>query len=294
MKTFDDIQPAIFQFLWTNKTTVDKLDWFVINRDLTGRVRFIAPDSAKGLGLEDLYKELGSGSHTYKNDSGVLYESALEPILRDAVSLCLVPGKVWFVDRTASASVWSKVSEVSQNNRVVFYSTTSTQDAAAALLSEVKEGDMVIDLDLEGAGLRSGALPIGGSYGVVDWLIEDLVNNGDAVIDEMENSFHMRRFHMVSAVGNADTGTYLLKLAKVMTYSMAERLNRLIATLEERHKPTRTLILAPAGLGEIASNCVTELGAAKVHLFGHPNENGMLFNFWKRQGIFGEMQIRLF
>ena len=45
MITFDDILPLSLSILEENRDFIAVLDWFVINRDLNGRIRLVAPDN---------------------------------------------------------------------------------------------------------------------------------------------------------------------------------------------------------------------------------------------------------
>ena len=47
MTTFDQILPITTEVLVAHRDTIAQLEWLVINRDLNGRVRFIAPEQLK-------------------------------------------------------------------------------------------------------------------------------------------------------------------------------------------------------------------------------------------------------
>jgi hypothetical protein len=47
----------------------------------------------------------------------------------------------------------------------------------------------------------------------------------------------------------------------------SERLQRLILALEQKHQPSIVLIDSRAGIDEVASACVTDLGAQRIYLF---------------------------
>lgn len=78
---------------------------------------------------------------------------------------------------------------------------------------------LVLDLDLESPGLSSSLLPPDRqpTYGITDWLVEDLVFNGDTVLESMIATSELSRdgqIYVVPAHG-ADAGEYIAKLGRV-------------------------------------------------------------------------------
>ena len=76
------------------------------------------------------------------------------------------------------------------------------------------------------------------------------------------------------------------------------RLKRLIDALEARVQPDVILIDSRAGIDEVASSCVTDLGAKLVLLFaleGSQTWAGyrILFEHWLRRGVAAEIRERL-
>ena len=169
----------------------------------------------------------------------------------------------------------------------------------------------MLDLDLESPGLSSALLPLERQpmYGITDWLVEDLVDNGDAVFDSMvatSNLSHDGEIHVVPAHG-ADHGEYIAKLGRVWMPKLqadgaremwSARLGRLLQALEVRVQPDVVLIDSRSGIDEIASACITDLGANLILLFaleGEQTWNGyrMLFEQWQRAHVAETIRERL-
>lgn len=321
--TFDEIIPAAVKVLREFSEVVDNLEWMVINRDLNGKVRFIIPDevcSSNGKWLE-IYKNLSDniGAHAYDQKSGILYEKSLDIVRQGASYYRLDEFKsVWVVDRLATEGNWSSIAPASSEVcRVVFFSIKggvgrSTALAATAWsLAQDGKRVLVLDLDLESPGLSSTLLPQDRmpKYGIVDWLVEDLVGNSDPVLGSMYASSNLSRdgqIYVVPAHG-LDHGEYISKLGRVwMSKNLndgsrevwSSRLNRLLAQLEKEISPDVILIDSRSGIDEIASACITDMGANLVLLFaleGVQTWNGyrMLFEQWQRSGIADDIRTRL-
>ncbi|THF62248.1 ParA family protein [Pseudothauera rhizosphaerae] len=201
--------------------------------------------------------------------------------------------------------------------RIVFFSIKggvgrSTALAATAWsLAQKGKRVLVLDLDLESPGLSSALLPPERQpmYGITDWLIEDLVDNGNVIFESMaatSNLSHDGEIHIVPAHG-ADHGEYIAKLGRVWMPKLqvdgtreawSSRLDRLLRDLEKRIQPDVVLIDSRSGIDEIASACITELGANLILLFaleGEQTWNGyrMLFEQWLRAGIAQQIRERL-
>ena len=139
---------------------------------------------------------------------------------------------------------------------------------------------LILDLDLESPGLSSALLPANKqpTYGITDWLVEDLVDNTAQVLDAMVAHSDLSRdgtIYVVPAHG-AEPGEYVAKLGRVWMAKTAadgsrenwsQRLQRLICALETKYKPDVILIDSRAGIDEVAASCVTDLGAKLVLLF---------------------------
>ncbi|MCO7556598.1 ParA family protein [Metapseudomonas otitidis] len=326
MTTFDQILPLSVDILETHRDKIAQLEWLVINRDLNGRVRFIAPEQLRDnavqrIALENIYTVLSERleSHAYPTGSGILYEASRELICQGASHFALSEfDNVWVVDRLVAEANWSSITpETKSVPRIVFFSIKggvgrSTALAATAWsLAQAGKRVLVLDLDLESPGLSSALLPSDRQpmYGITDWLVEDLVDNGNVVFDSMvanSNLSHDGEIHVVPAHG-IKHGEYIAKIGRVWMPKLhadgtrelwPARLERLLQTLEMHVKPHVILIDSRSGIDEIASACITELGANLILLFaleGEQTWNGyrMLFEQWQRAHVAEAIRERL-
>lgn len=326
MLTFDDILPTIKEIIAAHTDTLEGLEWLLINRDLYGRVRLIAPDTvqeedAAREALEKLAVIVAEqlGSHAYPLDSAILYEADRELACQGAATALLEGfANVWVVDRLATESNWAQIeSKTKGPPRIVFYSIKggvgrSTALAATAWwLAQAGKRVLVLDLDLESPGLSSSFLPPDRQpkYGITDWLVEDLVDNADVVFENLiatSDLSHDGDIYVVPAHGD-NPGEYVAKLGRVWMpkirpdgtrESWSSRLQRLLQALEEGIRPDVILIDSRAGIDEVASACVTDLGANLVLLFaleGSQTWSGyrILFEHWRRAGVAESVRERL-
>lgn len=327
MTTFDDILPITVEVLTSQRDKIAQLEWLLVNRDLNGRVRLIAPEQqcreseAQRTSVEAVYQSLSErlAPHTYSTDVGILYETSQE-VACQGVSHYVLNGldNVRVVDRLATEANWVRIEPESQSvPRIVFFSIKggvgrSTALAATAWsLAQAGKRVLVLDLDLESPGLSSALLPRDRQprYGITDWLVEDLVDNADTIFDSMiasSNLSHDGEIHVVPAHG-AIPGEHIAKLGRVWMPKVQadgarepwpERLERLLQALEERVQPDVVLIDSRSGIDEIASACITGMGAILILLFaleGEQTWNGyrMLFDQWRRAGVAQEIRERL-
>lgn len=322
MTTFDTILSTISEVFEAYRTDLETLGSVVINRDLNGRVRLILDekiqnDPAVNTIAQALAERLAP--HAFPADRMVLFEPSLESITKDAVSFRLEDFvQVTVIDRLATESDWATIAEESPGSpRIVFFSIKggvgrSTAMAVAAWsLAEEGKRVMVLDLDLESPGLSSSLLPENKrpAYGITDWLVEDLVDNTDEVFESMIGTSelsHNGEILVVPAHGEKP-GEYIAKLGRVWMpkisadgsrESWSVRLNRLLDKLENRWQPDVILIDSRAGIDEVASACITSLGAKGVMLFsidGDQTWSGyrILFRHWHKTGAVTEIRNRL-
>lgn len=322
MTTFDMILPSIKDALSSFKEWQDLVP-FLINRDLNGRVRIVLEekrqeraDAANGL-AKALSDHLGA--HGFPADRFILYEPSLNEVKQGALCFELDGfDGVTVVDRLAIETDWSKIAPVAPGApRIVFFSIKGgvgrSMASAVAAWSLAQSGKrvMVLDLDLESPGISRSLLPDERrpAYGITDWLVEDLVDNGAAVFDDMvakSDLSHDGEIYVVPAHGK-DPGEYVAKLGRVWMPKIDERgareswsmrLNRLLSELEKRWQPDVLLIDSRAGIDEVASACVTDLGAKGVLLFSIDGEQtwsgySILFRHWHRTGAVREIRERL-
>lgn len=326
MTSFDRILPITQQVLQARSETVRQLPWLLINRDLNGRVRFIAPDALaddvdRRTELQDLYRSLAAelGAHAYPVEAGILFEEHAERACQGIQPFDL-PGfdNVKVLDRLATDTRWESIADVAKGApRFVFFSIKGGVGRSTALAASAwwlaRQGKrvLVLDLDLESPGLSSALLPVDRqpTYGITDWLVEDLVDNGDGVIGDMFATSDLPTagpIYLVPAHGR-EPGEYVSKLGRVWMpkvtgpaerQSWAERLNRLIDRLEQEHQPDVILIDSRAGIDEVAAACVTDLGAHTVFMFaiqGQQTWTGYraLFAHWRQRGVIRDIRGRL-
>lgn len=326
MTTFDEVLPLVTQVLQDHASALPGIGQLLINRDLNGRIRLIVEEARRAdpavmtalasIG-EQLQRQLGP--HAYPAARAVLFEPDMTASLDGATVFPLDDfEQVRVVDRLATESDWAHIAPESAGvPRVVFFSIKggvgrSTALAAAAWsMAQSGQRVLVLDLDLESPGLSSALLPAERrpTYGICDWLVEDLVDNGEAVFSDMTASSTLARdgeIWVVPAHGR-DPGAYVSKLGRAWMPKMqrdgrreawSQRLGRLIDALEARWQPDVILIDSRAGIDEIASSCVTGLGAQLVLLFalnGDQTWTGyrMLFQHWLSSGVAEAIRERL-
>ncbi|GHU10651.1 hypothetical protein AGMMS50225_14570 [Betaproteobacteria bacterium] len=322
--TFDQILPIVKNWRQAHDAHLNSLAWLLINRDLNGRVRLILPktESDRHSSWDNLASTLRQelGLHAYLPDRAMLlYETSFD-IARQGAAHWKLEGfaNTWVVDRLATEGDWASIAPESEGTpRFVFFSIKggvgrSTALAATAWrLAQAGKRVLVLDLDLESPGLSSSLLPSERqpTYGITDWLVEDLVGNADILIENMfatSELSHDGEIYVVPAHG-AEPGEYVSKLGRVwmpkvdsdgVRESWSARLQRLLARLEDHILPDVVLIDSRAGIDEVASTCVTDLGAKLVLLFameGSQTWTGyrILFEHWRQRGVVEEMRERL-
>lgn len=326
MSTFDQILPQLTEALTTHATDLAVIGELVINRDLNGRVRLLVAEAVRsdthGLAAvqaiaEDLANRLGK--HAYPADRAVLFEEDPAAVCAGAPSFALAGfANVRIVDRLATEVDWTSIApESTRAPRIVFFSIKGGVGRSTALaasswaLAQSGQRVLVLDLDLESPGLSSSLLPEERrpTYGITDWLVEDLVDNGAAVFDDMIASSplsHDGEIYVVPAHGK-EPGEYVAKLGRVWmakhsaetgTESWSKRLMRLIDALEDRLAPDIILIDSRAGIDEVAASCIADLGAALVLLFAIDGEQTwsgyrVLLQHWNRAGQAQAIRERL-
>ncbi|GAN99742.1 hypothetical protein Gxy13693_032_002 [Komagataeibacter xylinus NBRC 13693] len=325
---FDQILPETITILGLHRNLIEQLEWLVINRDLNSRVRLIVPEAVEcdetlRAGIMTVARDLSSrlGPHAYPPEVAVLYEARRDFACRGGAAYILSEFKdVWVVDRLATEANWARIEPETQGvPRIVFFSIKGGVGRSAALaatawkLAEEGKRVLVLDLDLESPGLSTALLPADRqpTFGITDWLVEDLVENTTEIFNNMVATSalsHDGEIYVVPAHG-ANPGEYVAKLGRVwMPKLMADgtreawstRLGRLLQNLEERICPDVIMIDSRSGIDDIASACITDIGATLVLLFaleGEQTWNGyrMLFEQWQRaevaEAIRGRLQV---
>ena len=295
---------------------------FFVNRDLRGRIALVwdaasleQMDDDQRASLAVLCTEIADtlGRHAIP--------AARMPLVSEAPFTADQQGAVVFtygerlpftvVDRMLTESSWSsRATEDSLSDKmIVFYSIKggvgrSTALAVAAWhLAQQGKKVMVVDMDLESPGLSSSLLPDDRrpDYGLLDWLVEDVVENGDEVLERLFATSPLAdgsrgEITVIPAHGR-QYGDYIAKMGRAWMHRMdgekripwPQRLRILLRKLDEQHAPDRILIDARAGLGEIASASVLDLAPRLVLLFALEGtqtwtDYSILFNHWNTTG----------
>lgn len=168
--------------------------------------------------------------------------------------------------------------------RVTFYSVKGGVGRTTALLLWARDlvmqgrSVLVVDFDLEAPGIAAQILTPGDlpEFGVVDWLVEDLVGRADeAMLDELFTRnvvLDAPGLSVVPAAGRrtqTHADSYIAKLARAylegesddQAAAFASRTRRLIEALERRTNPDVVLVDSRAGLHESAAATILHLNA---------------------------------
>jgi len=326
MITFDNILPVLTKIFLAFKDEIATMSPVLVNRDLNGRIRLIIDEKWEDSGHQKatltlittkIFQELGA--HAYPPEQSLLFEPDCQGFLEREFSFPLEGiSDVFVLDRLAVEGNWSHISPLSSSApRTVFFSIKggvgrSTALAATAwALAEQGKTVLVLDLDLESPGLSSALLPKDRRplFGITDWLVEDLVNNGDTVLQNMvaQSALSHNGEILVVPAHGINPGEYIAKLGRVWMPKMdskgkreswAERLRRLLDTLENLWQPDVILIDSRAGIDEVASACITGLSASTILLFaldGDQTWEGyrMLFRHWHKTNVVRDIRERL-
>jgi hypothetical protein len=334
MTTFDELLPALAEIIHDRRPELKPFLPFLINRDLNGRIRLILeashqpiPEVSSDHPLLQLAEAIHTrlAPHVGQSEQILLFEEELTELMEASSPFPLLDrdGKaledVHVADRLAQEATWESISDkTSTVPRVVFYSIKggvgrSTALAACAwALAESGQRVLVLDLDLESPGLSTSLLPTSRQpvYGITDWLVEDLVNNGDPILEQMHASLgsQQRGGELIVVPSHGDNpGEYVSKLGRVwmpgftadgQRQTWSERLLRMIQQLEAKHQPTIVLIDSRAGIDEVASACVTDLGAKLIYLFALDSLQTwqgyrILFDHWRLHDVATKIRERL-
>lgn len=324
MITFDQILDATKLELTRHQTLINQLGEVIINRDLNGRVRLILSEQHQSTDTKQLEADLKTALNPHGAKSTfILYEENIEDIKQLSPVFTLDDEEfpnVFVADRLASENQWANILQPEYNNqakRIVFFSIKGGVGRSSALavtawtLAEQGKKVLVLDLDLESPGLSSNLLPEERrpTYGITDWLVEDLVDNGNQIIDDMVATSllsHNGEILIVPAHGR-EFGEYIAKLGRVWMpktldcggqENWSDRLERLISELEKIYHPDVILIDSRAGIDEIASTCITHLKADLILLFalaGAQTWTGysILFDYWLKMDVVESIRNRL-
>ena len=160
---------------------------------------------------------------------------------------------------------------------------------------------LLIDFDLESPGLSGLVLPAkkGADFGVVDWLLEDAVGQGDAILPRMVSASPLAETTVgairIAAAMGAGELDYLAKLSRAYAdvpsasgpQRMGVRMRNMVEQLEALEKPDVVLIDSRAGLHDLAAVAITGLADTAL-LFATAGAQswsgyGQLFSHWQHR-----------
>ena len=324
--SFDDVRRLAFKLL-TAEAVPETVRPLYLVRNLFGKVRISVSDAVEEDescrdALQRLANGLGEvlGAHGHPPGNAVLFvEPALLADLDETAQKIEGLDRVYWVERLMTGGDWWTVNPRDAApppegpRRYTLFSVkggvgrSTTAALLAWRLARAGERVLVVDLDLESPGLSSAVLDprTQPDFGVADWFVEDLVGQGERVIERMtaEPSWS-RDFDgevRIAPAHGSEPGEYLAKLGRVYMghagKSWSRRLGALLSRLEERHEPTFVLIESRSGLHDVAAATVTDLGAA-VLLFATDSvstwtDYGILFRHWRDRGLATAIRERL-
>jgi len=304
----------------------------VLVRDLRGRIRVLLPGYSKDFSeekkgaLDNFTKELSEklGAYGYPPDRAILYTNDLvqgdqilisgdRQLISDEDGL-----KIWLLDRQIIGQDWMRapLQRETENPRVTFFGIKGGVGRSTALaiwawqLARQGKKVLILDLDLESPGVSSTLLPADylPDYGIVDWFVEDGVDQADLVEGAMIASSPLSRDLpgeiRVSPAFGRDTGDYLPKLSRCYAESSgtangswAERLQRMVQQMERKERPDLVILDSRAGLHDISAVTVTRMDA-DAFLFAVDsvqtwNAYAFLFRHWRHHPQIGELRQKL-
>ena len=227
---------------------------------------------------------------------------------------------VRLLDRQITGQDWLRppVDAPAHPHRVVFFGLKGGVGRSTALamvawgLARQGKRVLLIDFDLESPGLSSLVLPAErvAEFGIVDWLVEDAVGQGDSVLGAMVSASPMADTTtgaiLVAAAMGQQEQDYLAKLARAYAdvpgpegpVRMGARMRRLVELLEAREQPDVVLIDSRAGLHDLAAVAITSLADTAL-LFATDSAQTwagfrQLFSHWqRRRGVVAQVRDRL-
>lgn len=292
--TFDDALPRAAMLLLERFPSLDFGEVRFI-RDMNGRLFVVLPDAIEDGALEAarpvLAESLGVYSPGVEGGLVRLEETLSGPaLLEEPVLIQFVEGRpMRLIERRVIGQDWAQGPDeqpgVIHPPRVAFFSLKGGVGRSTALFfwgrHLVAQGKTVLllDLDLEAPGLGAQLLPEEQrpDFGVLDWLVEDLLGNpaAEVMLDRMAAQSPLSDspgLWVVPATGrvtNAQPGGFIAKLARAYLESaspgegstLAARVSRMVTQLENRISPDAVLIDSRAGLHETAATAILHLDA---------------------------------
>ena len=322
--SFDKIKTRVTEAL-AGAYIPEAVDRLYVVRNLFGKVRIsvsekVGDNESCRAALQELAGKIGAaaGKHGHGPDeTGVLYLSdGMFRTLPDDSEPMAALDRVHWVERLVTGGDWWTVGDPPRKGKAKRWTLFSVKGGvgrsttAAVLARHLARGGervLVVDLDLESPGLSSAMLEPDArpEFGIVDWFVEDLVGQGDRVIEDMTASpgwaRDLKGDARVAPAHGADPGEYLAKLGRVYMDRRddpwATRLGRMLDGLEARFDPTVVLLDSRSGLHDIAAAAVTDIDAHAL-LFATDSEAGwadygVLFRHWRERGVADSIRERL-
>ncbi len=315
--SFDAMQERVVNMLKSEAIPAEIAPIYLV-RDLFGKVRISVSDAVQE---DSTLQRLAAGLHQTLGQHGypaadavLLVDDAMLQALNDTAQN-VFPGVYW-VDRLVTGHDWWTVGDSDRQRTPMRYTLFSVKggvgrSTTAAVLAWhlVRRGErvIVVDLDLESPGLSSAMLAPQEQpeFGVTDWFVEDLVGQGERVIEQMTAMPAWAQdfegdVYVVPAHGR-DPGEYLAKLGRVYMDTTNEpwtaRLERLLKALEAVCDPSVVLLESRSGMHDIAAATVTDLHAETL-LFAMDSASNwtdynILFRHWQQHGLAPKIRERL-
>lgn len=226
-------------------------------------------------------------SHDSFSDPKAVFDSAdwhrtLVELGADEDGESLGTAEIQLLDRQITGQDWLRPAlqgGAAHPHRFVFFGLKGGVGRSTALcmtawgLARRGKRVLLIDFDLESPGLSGLVLPAkkGADFGVVDWLLEDAVGQGDEILPRMvsasplaETTVDAIRVAAAMGVGELD---YLAKLSRAYAdvpsaegpQRMGARMRALVERLEAQERPDVVLIDSRAGLHDLAAVSITGL-----------------------------------
>ncbi|MCB2262410.1 MAG: hypothetical protein LGR52_05650 [Candidatus Thiosymbion ectosymbiont of Robbea hypermnestra] len=290
--TFDDALPRAVVLVQHRFPGIELEDCRFV-RDMNGRLFVVVPDGVDegdlALARPELTQVLGAYSPSVDGGLARFRDTLAGDVLKYEPALVhdIAGSKVWLVERRVVGQDWAQAPEQAGKHppRVAFFSLKGGVGRSTALflwgrhLASQGWTVLLIDLDLEAPGLGAQLLPQADrpEFGVLDWLVEDLVDNplAERMAERMVARTPLSEqpgLYVAPATGHAidryPVG-FTAKLARGYLEGggigsgsrFANRVRRLCGLLENQVGPDLVLIDSRAGLHETAAATVLHLDA---------------------------------
>ena len=285
---FDDALRGAIDVISRNEGVLAPAGRVVLVRDLFGRIR-VAFENEFELPLE-VEDELRQATGAYFAPGALSAPSMLAPKLvfdsTDARPGVSSP-RVEVIDRVVTGAEWQRAPLPNlppTPPRSTLFGIKGGVGRSTALiawarhLASLRKKVLVFDLDLESPGVSSSLLPKGSSpdFGVVDWLVEDAVDNADEeLVRRMVYPSPLADGTagdiLVVGCGDYARGTYVDKLSRSYldvpgtatrsSRSFADRIGEMVDAVERHVNPDVVLLDSRSGLHDLAGIATTRLGA---------------------------------